>query len=366
MDIVLLLGYLSWPLPQQKLKSWYLPLGILLATIGPIIESDLPLILRYEGLTLANTLINSWQLMPVLFIPLVVIGWQYSTREVIYFCLGTVFLDIIPSTSRFFLGRPFVFSPFPLLAVSVARVITFYFVGTMIVKLMATQRKQHKELAQANTRLSQYANTLEELTLSRERNRLARELHDVLAHTLSSVAVELEAVKALWEIDKTRAQSMLDHSLIATRDGLTETRRALQELRASPVEDMGLALAIRSLAGSFASRTGVRMILKVDEDFADYHPDVQHCFYRITQEALANIAEHASAHDVEVRLSSDGHKLQLQVCDDGRGFDPETLEGNHYGIQGMRERVEMIGGTFSLSSKLNSGTVITAIYGENV
>ena len=368
LDIVLLMGYLSWSKPRRHLKSLYVPIGVIWASLGPIIETNLRLFSRISSFSpngAFGTLLDSWQLMPILFIPLVIISWQYSSREIILFCIGTALLDATPLALQYLTTQSYFLPLLPYLVINFTRMVTFYFVGIMINNLMATQRKQKKELTQANIRISQYANTLEELTVSRERNRLARELHDVLAHTLSSVAVELEAVKALWSSDQGKAQSMLDHSLHATREGLTETRRALQELRATPLEDLGLALAVRNLAESFANRIGVSMDLQVEENLPDFPPQIQQCIYRITQEALANIAEHAGASQVGVGLTRQGRFLKLEICDNGQGFDTGSMADDHYGIKGMRERVEMIGGNFDLKSAKGSGTLITVLCGEN-
>ncbi len=364
-DIIFLIGYLTWSKPRQLLKNFYLPLGIAWASVGPIIEANLKFFFTVNTLSINRSILDSWQLMPILFIPLVIISWQYTSREVIYFCVGTAILDAVPLALQLFIDQPYYAPPLPLLMINFTRMITFYFVGIMINNLMSTQRVQKKELTQANTRLAQYANTLEELTVSRERNRLARELHDVLAHTLSSVAVELEAVKALWDVDKEKARAMLNHSLLATREGLTESRRALQELRATPLEDLGLALAVRNLAESFSNRMGVQLDLQVEEDLPDYPPQIQQCIYRITQEALTNIAEHAGASQVGVSLGRENRQLKLQICDNGRGFDTEMLADDHFGLKGMRERVEMVGGDFILKSDKGSGTLITVLCGDN-
>jgi len=229
---------------------------------------------------------------------------------------------------------------------------------------MKVQRAQRSDLSAANARLAQYAAALEQLTVSRERNRLARELHDVLAHTLSGVAVELEAVRALWSTDPERAQDMLGHSLQATREGLTETRRALQELRASPLEDLGLALAVRSLAESAAGRAGMALDLHITEPLADYPAAIQQAVYRVTQEALANVTAHSGARTVTLALDGSPHHLRLEIRDDGRGFDPAALNDDQYGLRGMRERVEMIGGRFSVDSAPGQGTRIVLEYGE--
>lgn len=134
---------------------------------------------------------------------------------------------------------------------------------------------------------------MEELTISRERNRLARELYDVLGHTLSGVTVELEGLRATMRRDPELATALLDHLLRAIREGLIETRRALQELRAEELKDLGLGLTIRTQAESFTSRSDFQPEIDIDNDFGDTLAEVQQNVYRVAQEALANAAEHA-------------------------------------------------------------------------
>jgi signal transduction histidine kinase len=228
-----------------------------------------------------------------------------------------------------------------------------------VVRTMKTQREQWGQLAEANARLAQYASTVEQLTISRERNRLARELHDVLAHTLSGVAVELEGLRATMPRDSKEASALLDHSLRAIRDGLTETRRALQELRAKPLEDLGLGLAIQTLAESYAIRSDFELELNIDHDFGDTPAKVQQSVYRIAQEALANVADHAQAQHVYLELKRDRGQIQMIIGDNGTGFDPGSFEDeNHYGLLGMRERAAMIGGKLTVESQPGQGTQV--------
>jgi signal transduction histidine kinase len=207
---------------------------------------------------------------------------------------------------------------------------------------------------------------VEQLTISQERNRLARELHDVLAHTLSGVAVELEGLRATMQRDPEQSSALLDHSLQAIREGLTETRRALQELRAKPLEDLGLALAIQTLAESCASRSDFQLELDIDHNLGDHPAEIQQSVYRIAQEALANVADHAQAQNVCVQLKQTRGQLMLSIRDDGCGFDTHNPENeNHYGLLGMRERAERVGGTLVVESQSGKGTQISFWYGDS-
>jgi signal transduction histidine kinase len=363
LDPLLLVLYLSCKPLMRRLRGGYLPLGIAWATLMPLLEQHVAYSFYANNRIQENAvLLSAWQLVPILFIPLVVIAWQYSFRQVILFCGLTALVDLTPLAFTTVSGLPHI-PYFSLVGVVFIRTVTFLFVGNMIANMTRIQSKQRRELTEANTRLARYALTLEQLTISRERNRLARELHDVLAHTLSGVAVELEAVRALWDLDSTKSKAMLAHSLQATRDGLTETRRALQELRAMPLEDLGLGLAVRGLAEGLTSRSAVKVETHIADELGNYPPEVQQTVYRVAQEALSNAAQHAGAGCVSVRLAEEDRQLKLVIADDGQGFDPESLPGDQqFGLRGMRERVEMIGGQLSVESHAGQGTTIVLTY----
>jgi signal transduction histidine kinase len=207
--------------------------------------------------------------------------------------------------------------------------------------------------------LGQYANTLERLATSRERNRLARELHDTLAHTLSGVAVNLEAIKIMLFPGQTEVSSMVDHSLSATRMGLEETRRALQDLRAQPLEDLGLELALRNLVQALADRAAIETEVDISPNLPALPPEVEQSIYRIAQEALENVAQHASAQHASLGLKTNGKMIELTVADDGGGFDPKSVSGDgRFGIKGMQERAAVVGGSLSVGSRSKRGTIV--------
>lgn len=361
-EVSFLFAYLSIPALQRRLKSVYLPFAVLWATIGPLLGIHLGLLQLEFPRNDATIQLVFWQSIPLLFIPLVVVAWQYQRKILVLFCSLTALLDLGP----LLLWWSSQLEPRTLiLAVSavMTRTFAFFLAGNMILNLVRIQRQQRLELTQANERLARYASTLEQLTISRERNRLARELHDVMAHTLSGVAVELEGVRSTLRTDPDQAMHLVNHSLAAVREGLSETRRALQELRAKPLEDLGLGLAVSNLVDSVSGRLGIDVSLAVDPDLGDYSPDVQQCVYRITQEALANVENHAQASRVWVSLGRENGRLRLVVEDNGRGFDLEQPGGSlNYGLRGMRERAEMIGASFNVETQPGAGTRIVLEY----
>jgi signal transduction histidine kinase len=232
----------------------------------------------------------------------------------------------------------------------------------MVVRLIAAQRAQRRSLTEANARLAHHAATLEQLAISRERNRLARELHDTLAHTLSGLAVQLEATRSLWERDPGGARALLDASLVATRAGLSESRRALQALRAAPIEELGLLRALQRMAESAAERSGLALDLRLPERDLELPPDIEQCIYRVAQEALENVVRHAEASQVAVHLLYDRQRAALLVRDDGQGFDSTQVDATQrLGLRGMRERARLAGGQLELTSQPGVGTSIHLI-----
>jgi signal transduction histidine kinase len=167
----------------------------------------------------------------------------------------------------------------------------------------------YEQQAAANRRLRQYAATVENLTIIRERNRLVRELNDTLAHSLSAATVQLETVRSLWQVDSTKAQQLLDETEGTISRGLTESRRALQHLTETAAERYGCDLKLRLPA-------------HIEWDLPS---NVEQGVYHIAQEAVENAVRHAEARSIAVELRQGGSQLALTVQDDGQGIAGDTL-----------------------------------------
>jgi signal transduction histidine kinase len=292
----------------------------------------------------------------VLFIALVLTAWQYAWPYVVLYSVVISLLSMALHVLFFQPGGPPLLPP---LTVLLMQTFSFLAVGYFISTLITRLKRQQEALARANAQLVHYAATLEELTVSRERNRLARELHDTLAHTLSALSVQLETVKAYWEVDPAAAKVMLEKSLVATRSGLHETRRALKSLRASPLDDLGLVLALRTMAEETAARANLKLDLILPSQPVSLSAEVEQAIYRVAQEALANAVYHANASVLAVHLSVDNSSVCLSVRDDGHGFNPQGAEkAGHFGLPGMRERAHLVGGRLLIDSKPGQGTTI--------
>ncbi|MFQ5555302.1 MAG: sensor histidine kinase, partial [Acidimicrobiia bacterium] len=168
------------------------------------------------------------------------------------------------------------------------------------------------------------------------------------------------AVKALWDDDPEQARSTLDRSLDGARNGLGEARRAIQALRASPLEEEGLASALSHLGAAVETRSAMRVEVSVAEDIADLEPELEQALYRIADEALTNATRHSGCTAIDVVLRRKGRRVRLEVRDDGTGFDPKApVDNGHVGIRGMRERAAMLGGRLDVESSFDSGTVVS-------
>ncbi len=347
----LVLSY--WSELQESLGMFFMPLMLLMIAGAPILLHHL-FVPRFPPGPMSNAEGMALRQLPVLFIGLVLTAWQYRLWAVVVFSFATAALEMftIVFLTRMPLNTITIF-----FIITIIRTISFLVVGIFISQIMTRLRVQGLSLKQANAKLTHYASALENLTVSRERNRMARELHDTLAHTLTGLSVTLETAKAYWEVDPGKAGELLDKSLATTRTGLEETRRALKSLRASPLEDLGLKLALEKMADSITSRANLKLAISTPNLMPALTPDVEQCVYRIAQEALENVAHHANARSVSLSLQANGSNLVLEIQDDGRGFDPgDKLSSGHFGLVGMKERAELSGGVLTIDSQMGKGT----------
>ncbi|MDE3074421.1 MAG: GAF domain-containing sensor histidine kinase [Chloroflexota bacterium] len=195
------------------------------------------------------------------------------------------------------------------------------------------------------------------LALMSERNRIAQEIHDGVAQDLAFLAISAESAAALPEKAGETLREMRGYLL---RD-IEELRRAIHALQPVDVEKLGLELALRRLVAAFGRRHGLEASLDVDTPLPNLERAMETAIFHTAQEALANVAKHAQARSVQLRLQSgSGDGLLLEVADDGRGFSESELSGpsdlGGLGLERMRERVELLGGAVEIRSAPGSGT----------
>ena len=354
-----LFGYLNWPFFERRLKHLFLPIGLATAAIFPIIGNFA--YLWDPNQASIYTIINrSWLWLPILFVPLVLIAWQYNYEIVLIYTIFTNGLELVV---LLVLLDTLNYETISLVSVPLIRAFAFGIVGFIVNTLMKTQRKQTQKLMQTNLRLNQYISTLEQLATNRERNRLAAELHDTLAHTLSGLSINLEAIKTVVQPEQGEAQTMLDNSLKITRSGLDETRRVLRALRAGPLEDLGLIMALSNLVEAASMRCSIPISLDCPDQMPVLPMDVEQSIYRIVQEGLENIVRHANATRAVVTMDMISERLVLTIQDNGSGFDAGLAVSNGtFGLRGLQDRAIAVGGSLVVETQPGSGTIVRFVW----
>jgi NarL family two-component system sensor histidine kinase YdfH len=215
-----------------------------------------------------------------------------------------------------------------------------------------------QDLEAAHRQLGEYAARVEELTTAAERQRMARELHDTLSQGLAGLTLQLEAVEAHLAGGRgERALEIVGQAKEQARETLADSRRAIRALRQTGPPDLGEA--VRQETEHFSASTGIPCTVAVSlpSDLAD---TVSEAALRAVSEGLTNIARHAQARHASLRIATieAAKELEIEIGDDGVGFDPASVEAGHYGLLGMRERVQLAGGRLEVRSAPGEGTQI--------
>jgi PAS domain S-box-containing protein len=224
------------------------------------------------------------------------------------------------------------------------------------------------ELAEARQALADSHAELQRLVASQdrvqeeERRRIARELHDDLQQTLAAIRIDLVAINQRLESAPDSLAPLLAETGDLAAAAIDSTRRIINDLRPQMLEDLGLMPALEALVAQFSRRTGIDCRLRTQGEFdqdAAISPTVATCFYRVTQEALGNAAQHAQASRVRVRLARmPGDRIVLRISDNGKGMVTGPRKPESFGLLGMQERMRALGGVLRVDSTPGSGTTI--------
>ncbi len=219
----------------------------------------------------------------------------------------------------------------------------------------ALEQLEHSrtELENAYQKLIEISKEREQLVAVEERSRLARELHDTLAHTLTAVIVSLEAGKKLLDKDPQKALAEIGKSQEQARKGLDEVRLTVKALRPGDLDNMDFTAAIKGLARDY-SGSGIHIQFELDEEI-DLTPSLETTLYRIIQESITNSVRHGEANLIKVRLRRNENGLSLEVEDDGKGY-VELSEG--HGLRGIRERAADLGARVSFINQKSGGFLV--------
>jgi len=248
-------------------------------------------------------------------------------------------------------------------------------IGRSIASLVGTLQQANADLSAINeeldARVEERTREIERLShetraaaIVRERLRISRDLHDTVAHTLLGLLTQIRLIRKLVEADPSRLPEEIRRADEAAQEGLAHARSAVSQLRYSPVRDDGFGPALRRLVALMQDRTASRLSLAIDERAEPLTGQTAETLYRMIEEALRNAVRHADAPGIAVAVSvaesSDGPAaLRATVRDDGRGFDPNADQANHFGLLGLREQAELIGAALSVESAPGRGTVVT-------
>ena len=221
--------------------------------------------------------------------------------------------------------------------------------GSELERRVALRTREVERLAEE----SRYA------AIVRERLKIARDLHDTLAHSMMAMLSEVRLLRRM----QVREPSVLADELVRAeqiaQDGLNEARTAITQMRVNVVRDTGLGAALERLFGRFIDHTGIAGEFTADPAAANVGDERAETIYRIADEALRNIERHAQATRVTMSLRGvDGTHLEFAVEDNGIGFDPQATAAGHFGIVGLREQAQLIGAVLELRSAYHSGTTV--------
>ncbi|QDL12446.1 sensor histidine kinase [Brasilonema octagenarum UFV-E1] len=228
----------------------------------------------------------------------------------------------------------------------------------LLMNTVLSERESREKLAIANDKLRQYALQIENQATLEERNRIAREIHDSLGHSLTALNLQLETALKLWESNPTKAQTFLGRAKELGSKALQDVRQSVSTMRSHPLHEQSLSQAIAGLVENVQRSTPITVICQIHLD----HPipvEVNTTVYRIVQESFTNICKYAQATEVKLEIITTQTSLHLKVEDNGIGFNL-TQNTTGFGLQSMRDRTLALNGHFHINSAPGSGCTMTA------
>jgi signal transduction histidine kinase len=228
----------------------------------------------------------------------------------------------------------------------------------LLLDRMLAEKQAKEELAIANQRIRNYALRVEEIATLQERNRISREIHDSLGHSLTTLNLHLEMALKFAHIQPDRSREVLAEAKRLGSIALQDVRQSVSTLRSDPLQGQDLPTAIHKLVDEFQQSNQIKSLCYLDLP-TTIPPDATIAIYRIVQEALTNITKYAGANETSIKIQTTTTAIELQIIDNGRGFNP-TYNTTGFGLQGMRERVLSLQGQFEIISTPSQGCQILA------
>ncbi len=361
------------PLPPRRYPSTSMPEWAVLSLITfglmglRLPTNSTPVKVIYTGLQIILVVITTFflgktaRLFPVIYLVLVTrscLIFQLTGRLVVTAIAFSLFL--LTLMLRFYsspFATPGISHKFRVFGFNLATLfsITLIFI-LLLMNAVLAERKSRDELKIANQKLREYALRIENQATLEERNRIAREIHDSLGHSLTALNLQLETAVKLWQSNPQKAQEFLSRAKELGSKSLQDVRHSVSAMRSHPWEGKSLQQSILKLIEDCQHSTGIKPTYQIHLN----HPlptEVSSAVYRIIQESMTNISKYAHASRIDIYLVSTPNQVLLQVADNGVGFDPQQ-KTTGFGLQSMRDRTLALDGEFAIATAPNQGCQI--------
>lgn len=219
-----------------------------------------------------------------------------------------------------------------------------YYMVVLIVDQMSEKKRilcLNEELEQKNAQLLEYAKQMETVVQTKERNRLAREIHDTLGHALTGIITGLDACIMLIDVAPDAVKTQLTAIADVARQGMTDVRRSIKALRPDALDKIKLKEALKQMISEISQSTGVKIQFDCDIEFDYFNQDEEDVVYRIVQESITNGIRHGKASEINVNIQREYNLLTITIKDNGIGC-PDVKQG--FGLHHMHERLQMLNG----------------------
>jgi signal transduction histidine kinase len=256
-----------------------------------------------------------------------------------------------------------------ILCVAVAALLAFYLYlrQTTRLKLAGEEQQaalqQERDLLETQVRertasLAQLATHLQQVR-EEERGHLARELHDELGALLTAAKLDVARLKSRLGPQPPEVGERLLHLTESLNSGIALKRRIIEDLRPSSLANLGLTASLEILAREFSERSGIEVASSLEN--VELDESAQLTVYRVVQESLTNVGKYAEAHQIDISVRDYTNHIEVEIQDDGKGFEPAAAKPSTHGLAGMRHRVEAAGGRLTIISRPGAGTRILAV-----
>ncbi|HXA36285.1 MAG TPA: histidine kinase [Steroidobacteraceae bacterium] len=229
-------------------------------------------------------------------------------------------------------------------------------------ELQTLSSELERRVAVRTREVERFADESRYAAIVRERLKIARDLHDTLAHSMMAMLSEIRFLRKLHVHDPAAVAAELEHAEELAHEGLKEARTAITQMRVNAVREMGLGPALSNAFERFIDHTGLTGEFNAETAAARFGDERAETILRMANEALRNVERHSRATRVNVTLKTvHGTHLELRIADNGIGFDPQALLPGHFGIVGLREQADLIGAELRIDSSPNEGTQVTVL-----